>query len=190
VEFLTLVRARDMLTLAMLSALIAAAAGCTAPVRRFQPAIDPDTLDETRFLHYLPGVPVATLDEGCRAVLLLAEDAPPDTFAARRDALVAAGALPAEIGPDAGNRILTHGTLARMLRTQCRLPRGFNEHVLVPWGVGRERYALRACVAEGLLPPAGVHEPVTGGQLLAAFSHAEAYLERVRGAPSDAAGSR
>ncbi len=154
--------------------------GCAAPVRQFQPAVSPDTLDDTRFLHYLPTAPVASLGEGCRAVLLLGEEPIPATFAERREQLIAAGALGDEADTTNPDRVLSFGALARMLRTQCGLPRGLNEFVWPRVGLGHERYALRACVADGLLPPRGVHEPVTGGQLLAAFSQAESYLERAK----------
>ena len=47
-------------------------AGCST-ARRYEPAIDPDSLDGTRFLHYLGTVPVASFEEGCRAMLLAAD---------------------------------------------------------------------------------------------------------------------
>lgn len=157
----------------LLLSLVLAAAGCARPVRHFQPAVAHQALGDTAFLHYLATVPVATVDEGCRAVLLLTERDPlPDTFEARRAVLVEMGAL-REDWPLSADQQLDRGTLAHMLRTVCDLPRGLNETIFSPVGIAPRRFALRACVHAELLPPGPEHAPVSGGALLAAFSAAE-----------------
>ena len=48
-------------------------AGCALPHRSIQPAHNQAELDDLRFTHYLATVPVVTVNEGARAVLMLIE---------------------------------------------------------------------------------------------------------------------
>lgn len=155
---------------------IAAAAGCSAPRRTFQPEHDPVTLDDVSFLHYLATVPVVTVDEGLRAVLLLTDEkTSPTTFEQRYDLLLRRGAVkPAwRLRPD---QVLDKGSLAYMLRIICELPRGLNEFFASVTGLGDRRYALNTCIREELMPYAVPHEAVTGGELLSALTAVERYL--------------
>jgi hypothetical protein len=153
------------------------APGCAAPRRMYQPEQDVVSLPDTVFLHYLTTVPVVTVDEGFRAVLMLV-DAPSDasTFCGRREVLERLGAIkPAwNVEPD---QVLDKGTLAHMVRTVCDLPLGFNELWLSRLGLGDRRYALRTCVDLGVMSYGLSYAPVTGGELLSVITKAESYLE-------------
>ena len=168
-------RCLGVATSALLVAL-ACASGCVSPRRAFTPAVDPATLDDVTFLHYLATVPVATVDEGCRAVLMLRDGGGSRTRESRRDRLIDLGALKAtwSLAPD---QILNKGTLAYMLRTICNMPRGLNETLAMRTGLGDRRYAIRTCAREGVLSYGLPHEPVTGGELVAAIAKADEYLE-------------
>jgi hypothetical protein len=210
--------------------------GCAPMHRQFEPPQDPNLLPDTLFLHYLTTVPVATVDEGYRAVLLVMEaetakaaeaddetdggaaptpaagdpapsessdaKAPPTTaerlaqelmahseaadlgndsfadssitpaaaaFAARQVTLLSRRVIRPEWALDA-DQVLDFGTLAYMLRRVGGLRPGVNELLAEPTGIGSRRYALRTCVAEGLLPYAQPYQPVSGGALLAAIT--------------------
>lgn len=167
------------------------AGGChglrSGPVRAqraFQPAQDPDTLSDVAFLHYLATVPVATVDEGMRAVLILAKDEQSSgTFEERFEALRQCGAVKPSWGL-ASRQLLDKGTLAHMLRGVCRLSLSLGE-VLAFWtGLGDRRAALKTCIDAGLLPYGVWHEPVKGGELMSAITEAERHLAaRGRRAP-------
>jgi hypothetical protein len=146
------------------------------PLRTFEPAQDPGALDDVSFLHYLATVPVVTVDEGMRAVLLLeGEGARWPTFNERSKELHRIGAVKAAWHLQQ-EQILNKGTLAYMLRTICKLRRSFNERLAAATGIGDRRYALATCIHAGLLPYGLAHEPVTGGELLSALTAAERQL--------------
>ncbi|GAF69285.1 unnamed protein product, partial [marine sediment metagenome] len=131
------------------------------PRRTFQPEQDEASLDDVSFLHYLATVPVVTVDEGMRAVLLLTGDSTQwPTFEKRYEELRGRGAVKAAWRLRSG-RILDKGTLAYMLRTVCSGARSLNEILASKTGIGDRRYALKACVDEGVLPHGLAHEPVT-----------------------------
>ena len=153
----------------------------THPAQRtFQPAQDPDSLSDVAFLHYLPTVPVATVDEGMRTILTLVGEAEATgTFEQRFEALRRRGAAKTAWGLRSG-QILDKGTLAYMLRSVCGLSRSLGE-LLASWtGLGERRCALRTCIDEGLLPYGVWDEPVKGGELLSAITEAERYVQSNR----------
>ena len=147
--------------------------GCVMPQRSFQPSHDPDTLNDAVFIHYLATVPVVTVAEGARAVLLIVgstEQWP--TFDQQWDELSRRRAVVSTWRLRPG-RILDKATLAYMLRTLCDLPRSLNETLASATGLGDRRYALRTCIDRGLLPYGRPHDPVTGGELLSALTRAQ-----------------
>jgi hypothetical protein len=169
---------KDKLRIPLVVALVASlcAGGCGAPKRSFQPEQDVDALSDAVFLHYIATVPVVTVDEGYRAMLMLAGlPERPRTYEERAAAMEKLGAIKPGWGLEA-DQVLDKGTLGYMLQVICDLPTGFSELWLSPMGIGDRRYALKACVHEGLLPYAPVYEPVTGGELLAAVTKAETYI--------------
>lgn len=147
--------------------------GCAAPQRAFSPAQDPATLDDVSFLHYLATVPVVSVDEGMRAVLLLTDSpARHKTFEQRFQALHEHGAAK-KAWKLAADQILDYGTLAFMLRVTGELPPSLNERLASVTGLGDRRYALKTCIYEGLLPHGLSGQPVTGGELLSALTEFE-----------------
>ncbi len=150
--------------------------GCTMPRRTFQPEQDEASLDDVSFLHYLATMPVVTVDEGMRAVLLLTGDSTQwPTFEKRYEELRGRGAVKAAWRLRSG-RILDKGTLAYMLRTVCDGAPSLNEILASKTGLGDRRYALKACVDEGVLLYGLSHEPVTGGELLSALTKVEQHV--------------
>lgn len=168
-------RVRPVSAVGLVVCAAVAVGGCHAPQRSFQPPRDPDTLSDVEFLHYLPTVPVATVDEGMRAVLMLSGSKSLGTFEQRFGALRARGAVK-ESWRLGANQILDKGTLAYMLQTVCRMPSSGGK-ILSSWTrLGERRYAVRTCVDEGVLQYGVPHAPVRGGELLSAISEAERFL--------------
>jgi hypothetical protein len=160
---------------ALLAGLAALLAGCSN-VRNYEPQLDPETLDGTTFLHYLGTVPVVSVEEGCRAILLVADGV--ETFGSypeRYDELVRRGVIRTSWGlrPD---HVLDKGTLAYMAARVCKLPRGVNSHLLGSWGLGDRRYAMRDVIAAGIMPYDVPEHAVRGGELLAALGKIDEYL--------------
>jgi hypothetical protein len=133
-------------------------------------------LDDVAFLHYLATVPVVTVDEGMRGLLLLrGEGAKPVTFNERHVAFCRLGVVKASWHLSPG-QILDKGTLAYMLREVCGLRRGFNERLAGVVALGERRYALKACMDQGLMSYGLAREAVSGGDMLSALTNAEHYL--------------
>ncbi len=164
------------LTFVVAVALLLLQVNCIAPRRVNAPPVDPSTLDDTAFLHYLATVPTVTVAEGVRGVGLL--DGPtqqPATFEDRCTRLEQIGAI------KQGWRLQPHdtldkGTLAYMLTAICKTPRSLSETASAVTRLGDRRYALKTCIDEGLLPYGLAHEAVTGGELVSALSKSERYL--------------
>lgn len=157
---------------------LALGSGCATKDRTFRPTVEVDRLSDIEFTHYLASVPVASVDEGLRATLLLTGDSTRwPTYHDRRGELVRRGALRERwrLRKDA---VLDLGTLAYLLRDTCSVPRGVNDVLFGSWGAGDRRYALRACTNAGVLPYGRPSDAVTGGQLLAAITAADRYLNR------------
>jgi hypothetical protein len=176
---------------ALVAGLAVLLAGCSN-VRNYEPQLDPDTLDGTTFLHYLGTVPVVSVDEGCRAILLVADGV--ETFGShqeRYDELVSRGMIRTSWGLQP-NHVLDKGTLAYMVARVCKLPRGVNSHLLGSWGLGDRRYAMRDVIATGIMPYDVPEHAVRGGELLAALAKIDEYLAAdgvYEAAPTEATGS-
>ena len=155
--------------------LVVLLAGCST-VRNYEPEVDPNSLDSTCFLHYLSTVPVASVGEGCRAILLAADGAEDhDTYEERYAELVRRGIVrPAwNLRPD---YVLDRGTLAYMAARVCRLPGGLNTHLLGSWGLGDRRYAMKDVAAAGIMPYDVPERAVRGGELLGVLGKIDEYL--------------
>ena len=166
--------------LSLVYALLMVATGCAQRHRAYTPEVDPATLNDVVFMHYLARTPVVTVDEGQRAVLLLvgSTDEWP-TPQARAAELTRRGAMKDSwnLNPE---QLLDHGTLAHMLRVICNLPSGINDLMGEWFGIGDRRAALRTCTYEGLLPHNVPDQPVTGGDLQSALVRAESCLDPPR----------
>ena len=149
---------------------------CTQPRRTWTPEVDPATLNDTVFLHYLARTPYVTVEEGQRAVLLLvgASDEWPSPEA-RSEELLRRGAIKESwrLEPD---RLLSMGTLAHMMLVLCDVPRGVNDRVGSWVGWCDRRAALQTCTYQALLPYARAHDPVSGGALVTALTRAEEFM--------------
>jgi hypothetical protein len=148
---------------------------CGSP-RAYQPDIEPQTLDQSQYLHYLAGVPLVTVDEATRAVLILADGEDPfETYEERiaelqdRDVVRAAWGLQAD-------HVIDKSTFAYMLFKVCQLPPSVNTVLLGSWGLGDRRYALREAIFAGLLSYGTEYEEMTGGEFVAALARADAYM--------------
>ncbi|MCK6484732.1 MAG: hypothetical protein HUU22_15365 [Phycisphaerae bacterium] len=156
--------------------ILAFVAGCAAP-RKTAPPVDPATLSDDGFLHYLAEVPLVTTDEAYRAMLILADGE--DTcksFEERRDKLVQRQIVnPAwDLQPD---HVIDRGSVAAMVCKICRLRGGLNRVLFASWGLGDRRYANRELVYRDLLDPGTDYVPIKGGQLVALMTKADALME-------------
>ncbi|MEK6674236.1 MAG: hypothetical protein AABZ47_01120 [Planctomycetota bacterium] len=148
--------------------------GCASHTRKFQPPQNIAELDNTSFLHYLATVPVVTVEEGCRAWMLLLEGSnrPQLSHLERQLELERRGILNPTWHLKEGD-VLNKGTLAFMIRTTCRLSKSPTERLASLFRVGERRYALKTCVFEGLISYGTADEPVTGGELLSTLTKME-----------------
>lgn len=158
-------------------ALVIVAAGCSQ-TRSYEPPVDPHTLDETQYVHYLASVPLVTYEEGCRALVILMEGKDRFSSHEEREAFLRSAGVVRESWKLSPEKTLDTGTLAFMLAAACDVPPTVDTILLGSWGLGDRRYALRQMVDEGLLSPAPDYKPVAGGDLVMALAHAEDYMAR------------
>lgn len=152
-----------------------ACAGC-AQKREYMPEVEPQSLETTAFLHYLATVPVASVEEGCRAMCIETErEEEAGSFDACYQELVDAGIVRSEWGLEA-DQVLDKGTLAFMATRACGVPPGVNSVLMGSWGLGDRRYALKDAVSVGLMPPGVAWHSVRGGELLAVLAEMEDYV--------------
>jgi hypothetical protein len=149
--------------------------GCSQ-TRQYQPPVDPATLSEIQFVHYLEQVPVATFGEGCRALAIAADghDAYSDhaaRYAALRDRDIVRDAWKLE--PE---QSLDLGTLAYMTAKVCNLPPTVDTVVFGSWGLGDRRYALRQAVEHRIIGYNSTYHLVTGEELVATLHHVDVYM--------------
>ena len=149
--------------------------GCSA-ARRFEPAQDPDTLPGTSFLHYLATVPVVSVEEGCRAILLVANGVEKHRTHRERYAELLRRGMVREAWQLQPGDMLDKGTLAYMAHKVCQLPGGLNTLLLGSWGLGDRRYALKEVSAAGIMPYDVPYRVLRGGELLAVLAKIDAYM--------------
>lgn len=168
--------ARDALWFAGALGLMLAAA-CLGP-RTTPVDSDPDKLADLEFQAYLADLPTVTVAEAYRAMLILADGKDPyKTFDERKTALESRGiARPAwNLAPD---HVIDKGSVAYMVCRICRLRGGVNLLVFGSLGVGDRRYALRELVYRGLCEDSVHYQALTGGELVAILTKADAYMEK------------
>lgn len=161
-------------------------AGCAAlPKRGFVPEVNPATLDDTAFIHYLASVPTVTIAEGTRGVLLLrGATGQWPTYAEQRSELSRIGAMKLGWGL-ADDDTLDMGTLGYMLRAICDFSPSVSQRIARVTGLGERRYALRRCLDAGILPYTNANQPVRGGELVAAIAKAEKFVDTPAPPPTD-----
>lgn len=152
--------------------------GCAPRVRTWQPATSPDSLGDTAFLHYLATVPVASVDDATRGLLMVVGSGGADP-AERIEEAVRRGWIEADfrLHPD---HVLTRGVAAFMLSRACCLPEGLNARVARLTKIGQQRYAIRACADAKLLAYGSPDESLSGGEWLSAVSRADAWIQAMQ----------
>ncbi len=152
-----------------------AISGCGGP-RRFEPAQNPDALPSTSFLHYLATVPVASVAEGYRAILLVADGEEKWTTHEQRSAELTRRGMVHEAWRLEPNDMLDKGTLAYMASGVCRLPDGLNTLLLGSWGLGDRRYALKQVAAAGIMDYDVPYRVLRGGEVFGILAKVDAYM--------------
>ncbi len=152
------------------------AVGCATSRRTWTSPQDPELLDDTAFLHYLATVPIVTVDEGIRAVLLLiGRSTQAATFEERWQILQKFGAATDHWGCSA-NDLLTKGTLAYLVLELGGIPKGINSAIAGRTGLAVRRYALKDCAHHGIPLGGSPGDPVSGGELISTLSAMESRL--------------
>lgn len=148
--------------------------GCTQR-RDYQPQVDPGTLDDSTFTHYLSTLPTVTIDEGSRAVLLaMGESDVPGDFSMRISKLESNRIYRSDWGLNSDD-VLDRGTLAYMVYHMVGIKPGVNMMLLGSWGLGDRRYAIKEVVDEGLMEYGLPYEQPTGGEVLRVLARANEY---------------
>jgi hypothetical protein len=153
------------------------AAGCTGP-RQTQPPVDPATLSDQGFLHYLAEVPVVTTDEAYRAMLVLADGADASkSFEQRRDTLVSRGIVNPDWNLQPQN-VIDRGAAAAMVCKLCKLWGGVNRLTFGALGLGDRRYAVRELVYRDMMAFGPDYSGITGGEMVALVTKADEYMAK------------
>jgi hypothetical protein len=121
-------------------------------------------------------VPVASVEEGCRAILLVADGVENYPTHDQRYAELVRRGMVREAWQLRPGDMLDKGTLAYMAYRVCNLPGGLNMHLLGSWGLGDRRYALKAAAAAGIIRYDVPYRAVRGGELAAVVGRIDAYL--------------
>ena len=151
--------------------------GCSQ-ARQYQPAVDPQTLNDAQFVHYLGTVPVVTFSEACRAIIIAADGKDVlDNYEARYAELRDRGFVREawDMKPD---HVLDLGTLAFMAAQVCQLPPSVNSALLGSWGLGDRRYAVKQAASREIVCYGPPYKPVSGGQMLLALARMDEYMAR------------
>lgn len=144
--------------------------GCSAPARTIQP-VDRSGLSSVAYAHSIANAPVASVGSAAKLLVDLSVSREEETGAAKLteaaafDTLLARESIRAawNLSPDS---VLDAGTLAYMLRAEGHLKPSTNERLASVTRLGDRRYALRSCIADGLLPAQRADAPISGGALL------------------------
>ncbi len=152
------------------------APGCARP-RTTQPPVAAETLSDPGFLAYLTEIPVVTVDEAYRAMLILADGQDDsESFDLRREKLESRGiARPAwNLQP---KNVIDVGSVSFMICRICQIRGGVNLRLFGEAGLGDRRYAMRELIYRGILEDAVDYQYVTGSTMFALVRKADAYME-------------
>ena len=151
-------------------------AGCAGP-RRTPVEVDPATLSDDAFLHYLADVPVVTVDEAYRAMLILADgEDTTKSFEEREAKLIERGVARRAWGLKREN-VIDHGSVAAMVAKVLRLKGGVNRLIFGSMGLGDRRYATRELIYRDMLPEGPDYTAMRGGVMVALVSKADTYMQ-------------
>ena len=160
---------------ALLITLPALLTGCSG-LRQTRPPVDPVTVSDSDFVHYLAQVSLVTTDEAFRAMLILVDGQDGSkSFEERRDRLVQRDIVnPAWItGPE---YVIDRGAVAAMVCRACKLTGGINLVIFGSMGLGDRRYALRELVYREIMTTGADYAPVSGGEFVGILTRADALL--------------
>jgi len=150
-------------------------AGCTQP-RAWQPEFDPNDLSDVGFQAYLAEVPLVTVSEAYRAMVILAEgEDPAADFAERERILLDRGIARAawDLRPE---DVIDTGAVAFMVCRIAEIRGGVNMHVFASWGPGDRRYALRELVYRRMIDDSVDYQYISGASLTGLMSKADALM--------------
>lgn len=150
-------------------------AGCQGP-RSSAPDLDPNELSDEGFYTYLTEVPLVTVDEAYRAMLILADGEDSSTnFEERQEKLQSRGIVKAawDLPKD---YVVDSGSVAFMVCRICQIDGGVNMRLFGSLGLGDRRYALRELIYRGMLDEAVDYEYMTGANLFALLRKADAHM--------------
>lgn len=153
--------------------------GCSAarPPETALSGVDPDTLSDSAFQVYLNRVPLVTVGEAYRAMLILADGKDGrDSFAARKQELENRDIVRAAWGlqPD---HVIDTASVSYMVCKICEMPGGINQVLFGSWGLGDRRSAMRELMFRGMIDDSIEYEYVTGSALFALMRNADAYMK-------------
>jgi hypothetical protein len=152
-------------------------AGCARP-RKTQLATDPATLDDMTFQAYLADIPVVTVDEVCRAMLILSDgEDTSENWEQRREVLLQRDLI-REAWRLEPNNLADRGTIAFMVCKLCRIKGGVNALLFGSIGLGDRRYAFRELVYRGVIPPGNYWQTMTGAELVSLLGKADEFMEK------------
>ncbi len=146
--------------------------------RRTEMDVDPAQLDDMSFHAYLANVPLVTVDEACRAMLILADgEDTSESWEQRRDELLSRGIIRSawDLDPE---HLINRGTVSFMVCKVCRIHGGVNMMLLGNLGIGDRRYAYRELVYRDMLPAGSEWSFFTGGELIALLTRADKLMEK------------
>jgi hypothetical protein len=153
------------------------ASGCAGP-RRSPPDTDPATLSDEGFQAYLNEVPLVTVDEAYRAMLILADgEDTSQRFEERRDKLESRGIAKPIWGLQAEN-VIDAGSVAYMVCRICKISGGVNARLIAATGLGDRRYALRELIYRQMLDDAVDYQFMRGSSLHTLLRKADALMEQ------------
>jgi len=149
--------------------------GCAGP-RPTPPSTDATRLSDTAFQAYLATIPLVTVDEAYRAMLILADGEDGSrSFEERRQKLESRGIARAawKLEPQ---HVVDAGSVAYMVCRICQIRGGLNCHLFGAIGLGDRRYALREVIYRDMLEDTVDYQYMTGSALVALMAKADALM--------------
>lgn len=150
----------------MAAACLLLAGGCSQ-VSRPEQVDQAERLDVDTFLHeHLPALPIVTVGEAYRSMLVLADgDDPYSSFAQREEALLTRGIIRLDWKLQR-EQAVDRGTIAYMVCKILGIKGGINRAVFGELGIGDRRYALREMVYQQVMAFSPPYRYITGAELI------------------------
>lgn len=154
--------------------------GCAAPrpPETALSGVNPDDLSDSAFQVYVNRVPLVTVAEAYRSMLILADGKDGrDSFEERRAELENRGIVRPAWGLQPENVIDT-ASVSYMVCKVCEMPGGINQVLFGSWGLGDRRSAMRELMFRGMIEDSIEYEYVTGSALFALMRNADAHMKK------------